>query len=68
MASDLRTRAALAQVKQRGEKRLGNPTNLTEAQRKGAAKMKEAADTFAARMLPDPRHSEAWCAIIALHR
>jgi hypothetical protein len=26
----------LAQVKARGEKRLGNPTNLAEAQRKGA--------------------------------
>jgi hypothetical protein len=28
---------------------------LAEAQRKGAAKMKEAADTFAARMLPTIR-------------
>jgi DNA invertase Pin-like site-specific DNA recombinase len=43
-----RTRAALAQVKARGEKRLGNPTNLAEAQRKGAESMKAAADAFAA--------------------
>ena len=31
-----RTKAALAQVRARGEKRLGNPTNLPEAQRRGA--------------------------------
>jgi hypothetical protein len=37
--------AALAQVKARGAaKRLGSPKNLAEAQRKGAAKMKEAAE------------------------
>jgi DNA invertase Pin-like site-specific DNA recombinase len=47
-----RTKAALAQVKARGEKRLGNPTNLAEAQRRGAASMKAAADAFAARVLP----------------
>ena len=34
-----RTKAALAQVKARGEKRLGNPKNLAEAKRKGAAKI-----------------------------
>ena len=50
-----RTKAALAQVKARGEKRLGNPKNLAEAQRKGAAKMKEAADAFAARLIPTIR-------------
>jgi DNA invertase Pin-like site-specific DNA recombinase len=50
-----RTKAALAQVKARGEKRLGNPTNLAEAQRKGGAKMKEAAYAFAARLLPHIR-------------
>ena len=33
-------------------KRLGNPTNLAEAQRKGAENMKAAADAFAARLLP----------------
>jgi DNA invertase Pin-like site-specific DNA recombinase len=49
-----RTRAALAQVKARGEKRL-NPTNLAEAQRKGAESMKAAADAFAARLLPTIR-------------
>jgi DNA invertase Pin-like site-specific DNA recombinase len=47
-----RTKAALAQVKARGEKRLGNPTNLAEAQRRGAASMRAAADAFAARVLP----------------
>jgi DNA invertase Pin-like site-specific DNA recombinase len=47
-----RTKAVLAQVKARGEKRLGNPTNLPEAQRRGAASMKAAADAFAARVLP----------------
>jgi DNA invertase Pin-like site-specific DNA recombinase len=47
-----RTKAALAQVKARGEKRLGNPTNLPEAQRRGAASMRAAADAFAARVLP----------------
>jgi DNA invertase Pin-like site-specific DNA recombinase len=50
-----RTKAALAQVKARGEKRLGNPKNLAEAQLKGAAKMKEAADAFAARLIPTIR-------------
>ena len=50
-----RTRAALAQVKARGEKRLGNPTNLAEAQRKGAQSMKARADAFAARLLPTIR-------------
>jgi DNA invertase Pin-like site-specific DNA recombinase len=47
-----RTNAALAQVKARGEKRLGNPTNLPEAQRRSAASMRAAADAFAARVLP----------------
>ena len=47
-----RTRAALAQVKARGEKWLGNPVNLAEAQRRGGASTKKAADEFAARVLP----------------
>ena len=45
--SSERTKAALAQVKARGEKKLGNPTNLAEAQRRGAASTKAAADQFA---------------------
>jgi hypothetical protein len=45
----------LAQVNARGEKRLGNPTNLAEAQRKGAESMKAAADAFAACLLPTIR-------------
>jgi Recombinase len=39
----------------RQRKRLGNPTNLAEAQRKGAESMKAAADAFAARVLPTIR-------------
>jgi DNA invertase Pin-like site-specific DNA recombinase len=50
-----RTRAALAQVKARGEKWLSNPVNLAEAQRRGGASTKKAADEFAARVLPTIR-------------
>src|SRR5271155_4834513 len=46
-----RTRAALAQKKAQGAK-LGNPTNLGEAQAKGAAANRTAAGTFAANVLP----------------
>ena len=46
-----RTRAALARRKAAGV-RLGNPTNLHEAQVKGAAAGRAAADAFAAGMLP----------------
>jgi DNA invertase Pin-like site-specific DNA recombinase len=53
-----RTRAALAQKKAQGAK-LGNPTNLGEAQAKGAAANRTAADAFAANVLPIVRQIEA---------
>jgi DNA invertase Pin-like site-specific DNA recombinase len=46
-----RTRAALAQKKKAGAI-LGNRTNLAEAQAKGAAATREAADRFAANVVP----------------
>jgi DNA invertase Pin-like site-specific DNA recombinase len=46
-----RTRAALAQKKKAGAV-LGNRTNLAEAQAKGTAATREAADGFAANVLP----------------
>ena len=46
-----RTRVALAQKKAQGAT-LGNRTNLVEAQGKGAATNKKAADAFAANVLP----------------
>lgn len=46
-----RTKAALAIRKAQGV-RLGNPTNLAEAQVKGGAAMKREADKFAANVLP----------------
>lgn len=46
-----RTRVALAAKKAQGA-RLGNPTNLAEAQALGAAAGKAAADAFAANVLP----------------
>jgi hypothetical protein len=46
-----RTRVALAQKKVQGA-RLGNRTNLPEAQAKGTAAVQEAADAFAANALP----------------
>jgi DNA invertase Pin-like site-specific DNA recombinase len=60
-----RTRAALAQKKAQGAK-LGNPTNLGEAQSKGAAANRTAADAFAANVLPIVRQIEA--AGVATHR
>ena len=53
-----RTRAALAQKKAQGAT-LGNPTNLGEAQAKGAAANRTAADAFAANVLPIVRQIEA---------
>jgi DNA invertase Pin-like site-specific DNA recombinase len=53
-----RTRAALAQKKAQGAK-LGNRTNLGEAQVKGAAANRAAADAFAANVLPIVRQIEA---------
>ena len=53
-----RTRAALAAKKAQGAK-LGNPTNLGEAQAKGAAANRAAADAFAANVLPIIRQIEA---------
>jgi DNA invertase Pin-like site-specific DNA recombinase len=47
-----RTRAALAAVKARGEKKLGNRTNLAEAQRLGAAAGRREAERYAANVLP----------------
>ena len=46
-----RTRAALKQVKAKGVA-LGNPTNLEEAQRKGAESNRANAEEFAARVVP----------------
>jgi DNA invertase Pin-like site-specific DNA recombinase len=46
-----RTKAALAAKKAQGVK-LGNPTNLAEAGAKGAETQREAADAFAANVLP----------------
>lgn len=46
-----RTRLALAQRRAGGTK-LGNPRNLSEAGRKGAQRQLQAADTFAASILP----------------
>ena len=53
-----RTRAALAQKKAQGAA-LGNRTNLGEAQAKGAAANRGAADAFAANVLPIVRQIEA---------
>jgi DNA invertase Pin-like site-specific DNA recombinase len=57
MISD-RTRVALAAKKAQGA-RLGNPTNLAEAQVMGAAAGKAAADAFAANVLPLVRDLQA---------
>jgi len=53
-----RTRAALAAKKAQGAT-LGNHTNLAEAQAKGAAAGKAAADAFAANVLPVVRQLQA---------
>ena len=53
-----RTRVALAQKKAQGV-RLGNRTNLPEASRKGALAGKQAADAFAANVLPIIRQIQA---------
>jgi DNA invertase Pin-like site-specific DNA recombinase len=53
-----RTRAALAAKKAQGAK-LGNRTNLPEAQAKSAKANKAAADTFAANVLPIVRQIQA---------
>ncbi len=53
-----RTRLALAQRKAQGVT-LGNRTNLGEAQVKGAAANRAAADAFAANVLPIVRQIEA---------
>ena len=53
-----RTRAALAQKKAQGAK-LGNRTNLGEAQAKGVAANRAMADAFAANVLPVVRQIEA---------
>jgi DNA invertase Pin-like site-specific DNA recombinase len=53
-----RTRVALAAKKAQGAK-LGNRTNLPEAQAKGAAAGKAAADAFAANVLPVVRELQA---------
>jgi DNA invertase Pin-like site-specific DNA recombinase len=53
-----RTTAALARAKARGV-RLGNPTNLAEAGRLGAAAGHDAADAFAANVLPIVRQLQA---------
>lgn len=53
-----RTRAALAAAKERGTV-LGNRTNLAEAQAKGSAQTKAAAEAFAARVLPLIRSAQA---------
>jgi DNA invertase Pin-like site-specific DNA recombinase len=53
-----RTRAALAQKKARGAL-LGNRTNLQDAQAKGVAANRQAADAFAANVLPIVRQIQA---------
>jgi DNA invertase Pin-like site-specific DNA recombinase len=53
-----RTRVALAQAKVRGV-RLGNPRNLAEASRKGAAAGAASAEVFAANVLPIVRQLQA---------
>lgn len=53
-----RTRVALAAKKAQGAK-LGNHTNLAEAQAKGTAAVKTAADAFAANVLPVVRELQA---------
>lgn len=53
-----RTKAALARKRASGA-RLGNPTNLPEAQRRGAAASAQGADLFAANVLPIVRSVEA---------
>ncbi len=53
-----RTRAALAQRKAQGA-RLGNKTNLAEASAKGAQANRDAADRFAANVLPVVRQLQA---------
>ncbi|MBP0111059.1 recombinase family protein [Bradyrhizobium vignae] len=53
-----RTRAALAQKKAQGAK-LGNRTNLLEAQAKGSATNRAAADAFAANVMPIVRQIQA---------
>lgn len=53
-----RTRAALAAKKAQGA-RLGNRTNLTEAQSKGHQVIRESADSFAANALPIIRQIQA---------
>jgi DNA invertase Pin-like site-specific DNA recombinase len=53
-----RTRAALAQKKAQGAK-LGNRTNLREAQAKGAATNRNSAETFAANVIPIVRQIQA---------
>jgi DNA invertase Pin-like site-specific DNA recombinase len=53
-----RTTAALARAKAHGV-RLGNPTNLAEASRKGADAGHAAADAFAANVLPIVRQLQA---------
>jgi DNA invertase Pin-like site-specific DNA recombinase len=53
-----RTRAALAQKKAQGAL-LGNRTNLPDAQAKGVAANREAADAFAANVLPIVRQIQA---------
>src|SRR6202051_211336 len=53
-----RTRAALAQKKAHGAV-LGNRTNLPDAQAKGVAANREAADAFAANVLPIVRQIQA---------
>jgi DNA invertase Pin-like site-specific DNA recombinase len=53
-----RTRAALAQKKARGAI-LGNRTNLPDAQAKGVAANRDAADAFAANVLPIVRQIQA---------
>jgi DNA invertase Pin-like site-specific DNA recombinase len=53
-----RTKAALAQKKAQGAV-LGNRTNLPDAQAKGVAANREAADAFAANVLPIVRQIRA---------
>ncbi len=53
-----RTRAALARKKAQGAK-LGNRTNLSEAQAKGTAANRASADSFAANVLPIVRQIQA---------